>query len=76
MGAFAEFERNITRERMEAGRRKADIVGSKSGKPCHRPKVDIDADGVKFKYAQGMSMTSIAKQYDVSITPIRRILNE
>ena len=75
MGAFAEFERNITRERMEAGRKKAEIVGTKSGKPCHRPKVNIDEDGVKYKFKQGMSMNQIAKNYGVSITPIRRILN-
>jgi len=75
LGAFAEFERAMIRERMEAGRKKADLVGSKSGKPCHRPMVKIDEDGVKFKYNQGMSMTQIAKNYGVSITPIRRILN-
>jgi len=75
MGAFAEFERNITRERMELGRKRADITGSKSGKPCHRPKVDIDNDGVRFKHKQGWSMHQIAKHYNVSITPIRRILN-
>lgn len=76
LGAFAEFERTIIRERMEAGRKRALIVGTKSGKPCHRPKSDIDEDGVKFKYSQGMSMHSIAKQYNVSITPIRRILKK
>lgn len=74
LGAFAEFERTIIRERMEAGRKRALIVGTKSGKPCHRPNVDIDEDGVKYKYKQGMSMHSIAKEYGVSITPIRRIL--
>jgi len=76
LGAFAEFERTIIRERMEAGRKKAELVGTKSGKPCHRPKINIDADGVKHKYERGMSMNSIAKEYGVSITPIRRILNE
>jgi len=75
LGAFAEFERTIIRERMEAGRKKAEIVGTKSGKPCHRPKSNLDEDGVKHKYQKGMSMTSIAKEYGVSITPIRRILN-
>ncbi len=76
MGAFAEFERNITRERMEAGRKKAELVGTKSGKPCHRPKVKIDEDGVRYKFKQGMSMNQIAKNYGVSITPIRRILKD
>jgi len=75
LGAFAEFERTIIRERMEAGRRKAEIVGTKSGKPCHRPKVKIDEDGVRHKYQKGMSMNAISKEYGVSITPIRRILN-
>ena len=74
LGAFAEFERTIIRERMEAGRKRAELVGTKSGKPCHRPKIDIDEDGVKYKYKQGRSMHSIAKQYNVSITPILRIL--
>ena len=76
LGAFAEFERTIIRERLEAGRARAEIVGTKSGKPCHRPKVNIDEDGVRYKYKRGMSMHSIAKQYKVSITPIRRILQK
>ena len=76
LGAFAEFERTIIRERMEAGRKRAEIIGTKSGKPCHRPKVDLDEDGVRYKYKKGMSMHSIAKQYKVSITPIRRILQK
>jgi DNA invertase Pin-like site-specific DNA recombinase len=76
MGAFAEFERNIIIERMQEGRKKAELAGSKSGKPCHRPLVKIDEDGVRFKFQHGMSMRQIAKQYGVSITPIRRILNE
>ena len=75
IGAFSEFERNIIRERMEAGRKRAELVGTKSGKPCHRPKLKIDEDGVRFKYKKGMSMQSIAKAYNVSITPIRRILS-
>lgn len=77
IGAFSEFERSMIRERLEAGRRKAEIIGTKSGKPCHRPRVDIDDAGVKYKfYTQKKSMTQIAKDYGVSITPIRRILNE
>ena len=75
LGAFAEFERTIIRERMDSGRKKAEITGTKSGKPCHRPNITIDEDGVRFKFQQGMSMHSIAKQYGVSITPIRRILS-
>jgi len=76
IGAFAEFERTLIRERMTAGRKRAEIVGTKSGKPCHRPNKNIDRDGVIFKFNQGMSMHSIAKFYECSITPVRRIINE
>jgi DNA invertase Pin-like site-specific DNA recombinase len=76
IGAFSEFERNIIRERMDTGRKRAELVGTKSGKPCHRPKLKIDEDGVRFKYQKGMSMQSIAKEYGISITPIRRVLSK
>ncbi len=76
IGAFSEFERNIIRERMVAGRKRAELVGTKSGKPCHRPHVNVDEDGVRAKYQRGMSMNAIAKEYKVSITPIRRILKK
>ena len=77
LGAFAEFERTIIKERMDAGRKKAELTGkTKSGKPCNRPKLSLDEDGVRYKYKQGMSMNQIAKIYHVSITPIRRILLE
>ena len=74
LAAFAEFEREIIRERMQSGRKKAELSGSKSGKLCHRPKSKLDDDGVVKKYEDGMSMNQISKAYNVSITPIRRIL--
>ena len=74
LGAFAEFERELIKERMQGGRKKAELSGSKSGKPCHRPKTIIDEDGVIYKFKSGMSMNQISKSYNVSITPIRRIL--
>lgn len=74
LGAFAEFERVIIFERMNAGRQKALLEGSKSGKPCHRPNAKIDEDGVIRKFELKMSMDAIAKSYNISVTPIRRIL--
>jgi hypothetical protein len=59
---------------MNSGRRKAEIIGTKSGKPCYRPKKDIDEDGVVKKFENKLSMHQIAESYKVSITPIRRIL--
>lgn len=74
LGAFAEFERSIILERMNAGWMKARLMGSKSGQPCHRPKSKLDEDGVVYKFKNKVSMNQIAKTYNVSITPIRRIL--
>jgi len=77
IGAFSEFERTIIRERMEAGRRKAKETGiTKSGKPLHRPELVLDEDGILTKYNKGMSINKIAEAYQVSITPIRRILKK
>jgi len=76
LGAFAEFERNIIQERMREGRERAKLYGTKSGKPIHRPYANIDRDGVIYKYGKGISMNQIAKEYNVSITPIRRILKD
>lgn len=76
MGAFAEFERNIINERLQAGKESAKHKGTKSGNPMHRPKMKIDEDGVVYKFNNGMSMHQIAKSYGVSITPVRRILKD
>jgi len=77
IGAFSEFERTLIRERMESGRRRAKETGiTKSGKPLHRPEIQLDEDGIMAKYEKGMSLKKIAEVYKVSITPIRRILKK
>ena len=68
--------REAIRERMQHGRKKAAIGGSKSGKPCNRPKLDVDVDGIAYKFENGMSMNQIAKEYEVSITLVRSRLQE
>jgi hypothetical protein len=40
LGVFAEFERSIIQERIHAGIARARVVGTKSGKPIGRAKVD------------------------------------
>lgn len=42
VGAIAEFEANLIRSRMEEGKKRAEVVGTKSGKPMRRPTVDIN----------------------------------
>ena len=67
LAVFAEFERNIIRERMIAGREKAKISGTKSGKPMHRPKKYIDWEKVEELKKLGMSWSKTAKH--VGVTP-------
>jgi len=76
IGSFAEFEREIIKDRLTTGRKKAEEKGTKSGKPCHRPKLSIDIDGIVKKFEDGMSMNQISKSYNVSITVIRSRLKE
>ncbi|MDP1729231.1 MAG: recombinase family protein [archaeon] len=72
IGAFAEFERTLITERMTSGRKRAEQMGV----ICNRPKKSIDSDGIAYKFKSGWSMNQISKAYNVSITPIRRILRE
>jgi hypothetical protein len=40
LGVFAEFERSIIQERIHAGIARARVVGTKSGKPIGRARID------------------------------------
>lgn len=62
---FADFERDTLVERMSEGRAYADKNGSKSGKPCHRPRKDIPWDQV-LKY----------RRIKISWSQISQILNQ
>lgn len=61
MAVCAEYDRVLVVERMNAGRMLAEIKGSKSGKPCHRPRIDIDWPNFAVWKSKGLSIASIAK---------------
>jgi len=67
LAVFAEYERNIIAERMAAGKERAKIKGTKSGKPMHRPKKYIDWKKVKELREYGLSWSKTAKH--VGVTP-------
>ena len=69
-GAFAEYERALTRERVIAGVRRAQSMGIH----CGRPKVKIQMDIVHALQKQGHSEVEIAKIMNVSRTTLRRRL--
>jgi DNA invertase Pin-like site-specific DNA recombinase len=86
LGAAAEFERELIRERSKAGRarylqdyragRVGKTVRSRSGKnlPPHRPKRIFDRDRVDQLRAQGLSIRQIAAKLGIGVGTAARTL--
>ena len=73
LSAFAEFEREIIRERLAAGRERAKAAG----KTMHRPRKDLDDKEIKLLYGElGLSATAIGKIMKVSTGTILSRLRE
>lgn len=70
LSAIADFERETIRERMVAGKEWAKIHGTRSGKPMHRPLIDIDWDRVKELRGYGLSWRKTAKEIGISAPTI------
>jgi len=76
MGAFAEFERETIRERLQMGKEKAKLQGTRSGKPMHRPRKDINIKECIDLYRKGMSLSKLGKYYKVHALTIKSRLVE
>jgi DNA invertase Pin-like site-specific DNA recombinase len=86
LGAAAEFERSLIRERTLAGQQRyrhdyaAGKVGktvfSRSGKnlPPHRPKKIFNRDGAATLRAQGLSIRDIASRLGIGVGTVARTL--
>ncbi len=70
MGAFAEFERELIRERVKAGLEKA----RSDGKHLGRPRVVVDRDKVRRLRREGRSLRFIARKLGASHGTIQRLL--
>lgn len=71
LAVFAEFEREILRERVKAGIEHA----RKQGKPHGRPRsATIKSEQVKQLSAKGLSKSAIARKLNIGRTSVRRIL--
>ena len=68
IGAMAEFEVALTKERVSLGVQKARKAGKKFGRP---KRTDIDMDRVKRLLAHGHSLRSVAKMLEVSRGTLR-----
>ncbi len=73
LAVFAEFERDILRERVKAGIAHARAKGKNHGRP---KTAALKADRVKQMYKDGLNKSQIAKELGISRTSVRRALNE
>jgi putative DNA-invertase from lambdoid prophage Rac len=71
LSVFAEFEREMMRERVKAGIAYARKRGRRHGRP---PSVTKHAAKVKQLFKQGASKADIARQLSISRTSVRRLL--
>jgi len=71
LSVFAEFERDILRERVRAGLDHARQQGKRLGRP---PSVVHQAVEARKLYRQGISKSEIARQLAISRTSVRRLL--
>jgi DNA invertase Pin-like site-specific DNA recombinase len=69
-GVFAEFEREILRERIHAGMQRARKQGRRIGRPKVAPMIETK---VRQLRAQGMSANRIARQLRIGFGTIKRI---
>ena len=73
LAVFAEFERDILRDRVKAGIAQA----RKEGRPHGRPQtITRHVAEVKTLYDQGVSKREIAKKLGISRTSVRRFLDQ
>ncbi len=77
MGVFAEFEREMIRERVRAGLAKAKAKGTKSGAAIGRPKVSEDVEGrIKALRAEGVGILRIAREVGCGVSVVQRVSRE
>ncbi|MEM0344095.1 MAG: recombinase family protein [Thermoplasmata archaeon] len=68
LGAFAEYEREVIRERTLAGLNRARLEGKVLG----RPRKPINLSEVKAMLEAGLSLEEIAEKHDLSEATLRR----
>jgi putative DNA-invertase from lambdoid prophage Rac len=72
LAVFAEFERDVLRERVKAGIAQA----RKDGKPHGRPPTIAHQKGrIQELYTQGVSKAQIARELGIARTSVRRLLS-
>lgn len=73
LGAFAEFERELIRERTRIGLRAAMARGSKPGRP-HAMDDPQEVEAMQLWRSGRFTKTELAQRYDVHISSIKRLI--
>jgi DNA invertase Pin-like site-specific DNA recombinase len=73
IGAMAELERNVIRERVVAGIEHARVHGTKSGSAIGRPRAVFDRAAVVELRESGQSWRQIAAALSASVRTVRRV---
>ncbi len=77
MGVFAEFERAMIRERVQAGLERAKKHGTKSGRPVGRPKVNgKKRRAILAARNASNGINKIASELGVGSSSVRRVIAE
>jgi DNA invertase Pin-like site-specific DNA recombinase len=71
MGVFAEFEREMIRERVCAGLEKARAKGKRLGRPKVPPSVE---SSIRAARSAGKGQLAIARDLRVGVSTVRRVL--
>ncbi len=71
LAAIAEFERDLIRDRVIAGLRRARAQGRRLGRPRTHP---IDLGEARELLAQGLSLRAVARRFGSHHTSLRRVL--
>ena len=72
LAVFAEFEREILRERVRAGLAHARQQGKRRGRP---PSASHQAAQVRTLFRDGLSKSEVARRLNIGRTSVRRILS-
>jgi DNA invertase Pin-like site-specific DNA recombinase len=77
LGVFAEFERSIIVERVNAGIARARTQGTKSGKPIGRPPLASERDAaIRASLAAGVGIVKTARLHKTGVSVVQRIRSE
>ena len=76
LAGFSQYEREMIRERLELGKAYAKEHGTKSGKPMHRPRKEIDIDKIRKMRDMGASQKFIASTLGISRGTVKQRMEE